>query len=168
LLERIPDGDPHRLYHTIRALAGLRRLDEVPALAEQLAGAIDRLPPDVRVMWSQALLSAGQPQAAVGVLADGLQDHPEHPDLFYGLLTAAGVGYAGCSLNIERDQGLFGGVAVTLGRTRKVVEGLVYMGVLSPEILDSEVMDVGVPDSGPTSPPGHAGRPHRGGDDADL
>lgn len=140
LLERMPPGHPHRLYHHIRALAGLREFEEVPALAERLAATIDVLPPDVRVMWSQALLGRGDPQRAARVLTDGLRDHPEHPDLFYGLLMAAGVGYAGASLNIQRDLGLFSGVAATLGRAPRVVEGLVFMGILQPGILDSELM----------------------------
>ena len=145
LLEKLPEGDPHRLYHHIRALAGLRRFAEVPLLAERLAATIDILPPDVRVMWSQALLERGDPQGAIRILTDGITDHPEHPDLFYALLMAAGVGYTGSSLNIHRDHGLFGGVAVTLGRAPRVVEGLVHMGVLNPAVLDSEVMTVGIP-----------------------
>lgn len=140
LLNKLPEGHPHRLYHHIRALAGLGRFEEVPALAERLAGTIDVLPPDVRVMWAQALLQQASPRRAVQVLADGLDDHSDHPDLFYGLLMAAGVGYAGASLDIQRDLGMFSGVAATLGRAPRVVEGLVHMGILLPGVLDSEVM----------------------------
>ena len=154
LLDKLPDGHPHRLYHHIRALAGLQRFEEVPELAERLAAAIDVLPPDVRVMWAQALLGRGDPQAAVRVLADGLRDHPEHPDLFYGLLMAAGVGYAGTSLNIQRDLGMFSGVAATLGRAPRVLEGLVFMGILQPGVLDSELMRSAAADPQSRAPDG--------------
>lgn len=146
LLSKLPDGHPHRLYHHVRALGALRRLDEVPAIAERLATTIPVLPPDVRVLWSQALLAKGDPQQAVAVLAAGLRDHPEHPDIFYGLLAAGGVGFAGASLNIHRAGGAFSHVAVTLGRAPRIVEGLVHMGILNPEVLESDVMKLGVPE----------------------
>jgi len=140
LLHKLPEGDPHRLYHHIRALAGLEQYEEVPALAERLAATIDVLGPDIRVMWGQALLAQGNPQAAVAVLAAGLVDHPHHPDLFYMLLTAAGVGYAGSTLRIRRGGGLFQGAAVTLHRVPAVVHALVDLGALDPAVLDSELM----------------------------
>jgi hypothetical protein len=102
-------------------------------------------------MWSQALLQKGKPAEAAKIVASGLQDHPKHPDLYYALLMAAGLGYAGSSLEIHRDHGMFGGVAVTLGRAPRVVEGLVHMGVLSPEVLNSPVMNVGAPSAGEQS-----------------
>ncbi len=159
LLERLPEGDPHRLYHHARALGGLLRFAVVPPIAEQLAGVVKAVPPDVRVMWSHALVEQGRPHDAVRVLCDGLADHPKHPDLYYALLMAAGVGYAGASLDIHRAHDLFGGVAVTLGRAPRVVEGLVHMGVLAPAILDSPVMQTGEPTT-TTGAPGAAGAEH--------
>ena len=148
LLHKLPEGDPHRLYHHIRALAGLERYEEVPALAERLAATIDVLGPDIRVMWAQALLAQGNPQAAVAVLAAGLRDHPHHPDLFYVLLTAAGVGYAGSTVRIRRGGGLFQGAAVTLHRAPAVVRALVDLGALDPAVLQSDLIQPG-PDGGP-------------------
>ena len=165
LLEKLPDGDPHRLYHHIRALAGLQRFGEVPLLAEQLAATIATLSPDIRVMWAQALLAGGDPQRAIAVLAAGLTDHPHHPDLFYCLLSAAGVGYAGAALRICRGGGLFDGVAVTLDRAPAVLGALVGLGTLDAAVLDSELMQA-EPVSGSCTDPGSgpdSGREPRGG-----
>ena len=140
LLEKLPEGDPHRLFHHIRALAGLQRFAEVPSLAERLASTIEVLSPDIRVMWAQALLAGGEPQRAIAVLGEGLVDHPHHPDLFYCLLTAAGVGYAGSCLRIRRGGGLFDGVAVTLDRAPAVLRALVSLGALDAAVFDSELM----------------------------
>jgi hypothetical protein len=143
LLEKLPEGDPHRLYHHIRALAGLQRFDDVPPLAAQLASKVEALSPDIRVMWAQALLAQGSPQQAIAVLAEGLGEHPHHPDLFYVLLTAAGVGYAGSMLRIRRGGGLFEGVALTLDRAPAVVRALVDLGALDAAVLDSDLIQPG-------------------------
>jgi hypothetical protein len=140
LLHKLPEGDPHRLFHHIRALAVLGRFGEIPALAVLLEARISSLSPDVRVLWAQALLQQGQPQEAIAILAAGLVDHPHHPDLFYALLTASGLGYAGSVLRIRRGGGQFDGVAMTLGRAPEVVRVLVDLGALAAAVLKSELM----------------------------
>ena len=142
MMEQLPEDDPHRLYHRLRTLAGQHEFDEVPGLARRLEER-GSLPPDVRLMWSQALLKDGKPQEAISVLSAGLKEHPDHPDLFYALLTAAGIGYAGSVLKIHRGGGLFGGVVVTLGEAPAVVRALVGLGALDEAVLETGIMNLG-------------------------
>jgi glycosyltransferase involved in cell wall biosynthesis len=153
ILERLPVDDPHRLYQHLRALATLERHGEIPSIAEQLAGRVQAVPADARLLWSQALLKEGRPWAAADVLAAGLADHPHVPDLYFGLLVVAGVGYAGSALRAHR-RGHFDGVALTMERVPQTLRSLVQMGVLEPTVLEHEVMRSGGPVVGRSEDPG--------------
>ena len=114
----------------------LARWDEVPAAAERMHTALGTVPPDVRVLWAKALLADGRPQEACRLLADGLDDAPHHPDLFYMLLAAAGVGYTGSALRNASGIEPFDGVCNTLSFAGPVVRALVHVGVLRETVLD--------------------------------
>lgn len=144
ILARLDPDDPHRAYQELRAHAIRRDWQAVLAAAEHLRSVLRPIPPDAWTLEAQALLKDGRPADAARCLAEGLSEHPEHPDLYYALMATGGVGFAGAARTIQRRGGLYDGLATTLSRVPQTLAGLVDLGLMDPRILQTELATFGV------------------------
>ncbi len=152
ILTALDPSDPHRAYQELRAHAVLRDWPSVLRAAAALREVLSPLPPDAWTLEAQALLSQGQPRAAAHRIVQGLDEHPEHPDLYYALMAVGGIGYAGAARTIQRRGGLYDGLATTLSRVPATLAGLVQLGLMDPAVLQSELATFGV-EQVPSPPP---------------
>ena len=164
MLARMPDDHPHRLHHEARAAAALLRHDLVREAAEKLERLLGCCPPDVALLYTTSALQEGKPHDAVRVLTATLAEFPHNPDVFFGLMTAAGMGYAGAALSARRA-GPLDFPVVTLDRMPRVLRALVEIGLLQPGVLDLPLSDDSRPSStshAPAVPPRRASQPETG------
>ena len=141
LLAKLPEDEPHRWYHEARTAGVLDDHEAVDAASRRLAALSDVMSPDARFLWSQALLKLARPVEAAEVLLAGLRDHPDHPDLFYGLFAAGGFGFLATAAPILREPTWFPGTLACLDRGPQVAATLVEQQVLTPSIFDSPLLE---------------------------
>ena len=137
LLRQLPGASVHRHYHALRACAVLQDWDGVLAAHGRLLELGVPAAPDVLTFTALALMGRRRPAEAIRLLADGLEGHPDHPDLHYALLTAAAVRFVERVASLERDGGFGLGPVATAGQARPVAEAVVQMGVFDPALLRS-------------------------------
>ncbi len=120
LLDRLPEDEPHRWYHAARAAAVLGEHERVDAASRRLHELAEAMSPDARFLWSQSLMKLARPAEAAEVLLAGLRDHPEHPDLYYGLFAVGGFGFLATAAPLVRDGGWFPGTLACLDHLPQV------------------------------------------------
>ena len=140
LLARLPEDSVHRHYHALRAAMVLQDWDRVLEASGRLQGLAVPTAPDVLTFTALALMARGRTGEAIRLLAEGTARHPDHPDLYYGLLTAAGIRYVETTAALDRDGGFGLGPVATQASAPAIAAALVGMGVFEPALLDSPLV----------------------------
>lgn len=127
ILPKLAPTDPARHVHAARAWGVLGRPDEVQRACAELDALGYVLPPDLRLLGGMSLVATGAPERAIALLADGVRHWPDHPDVYWGLLLAAAVGYLRAA---GRDDVLDQGLVESVGHAPMVADLLVRLGIV--------------------------------------